>query len=356
MAKMTSCERIKRMYEHRPADRVPMMDGPWGSTIERWQREGLPKDTSWVEYFDLDPCGGFGVDTSPHYPEKTIEETDTYRTYTTSWGATMRNWKHATSTPEFLDFTIKGPDAWREAKKRMTPTEDRIPWEQLKADFPKWRQQGAWIGTGLWFGYDVTASWIVGTERVLMALIDDPEWMVDMFNHFLNTNLALLDKVWDAGYHFDGIGWCDDLGFKHNQFMSVGMYRQLLKPVMKRAVDWAHAKGLVVELHSCGDVNPFVPEFVEIGIDCLNPLEVKAGMDPYALKKKFGDKLAFRGGLNAVLWDKVDVVEAEMKRLIPAMKQNGGYIFSSDHSIPDSVSFENFKRIVELYKKLGSYE
>jgi uroporphyrinogen decarboxylase len=356
MAKMTSQERMKRMYEHRTADRVPMQDGPWGSTIERWQREGLPKDTSWVDYFDLDKGGGFGVDITPRYPAKVIEETDTYTTYTTTWGATLRNWKHATSTPEFLDFTIVNPDVWREAKKRMTPTEDRIPWEQLKTDFPKWRQQGAWIGTGLWFGFDVTHAWIVGTERVLMALIDSPEWMVDMWNHSLDMSIALLDKVWDAGYHFDGIGWCDDLGYKHNQFMSLGMYRELLKPVMKRAVDWAHAKGLKVELHSCGDVNPFVPEFIEIGIDGLNPLEVKAGMDPYALKKKFGDKLVFHGGLNAVIWDDVDAVEAEMKRLIPVMKQNGGYVFASDHSIPDSVSFANFKRIVELYKKLGSYE
>ncbi len=356
MAKITSCERFKRMYEHREADRVPMMDSPWGSTIERWQREGLPKDVSYIDYFGLDRCSGFGVDVSPRYPEKVIEETDRYTTYTTSWarrsrtGSTPRPRRNSWISP------LRTPTRSAEAKKRMTPTDDRIPWEQLKKDFPKWREQGAWIGTGLWFGFDVTHAWIVGTERVLMALMDSPEWMTDMWNHSLDMSIALLDKIWAAGYHFDGIGWCDDLGYKHNQFMSLKMYRELLKPVMKRAVDWAHAKGLKVELHSCGDVNPFVPEFVEIGIDCLNPLEVKAGMDPYALKKKFGDKMAFRGGLNAVLWDKTELVEAEMKKLLPVMKQNGGYIFSSDHSIPDSVSFENFKRIIELYKKLGSYE
>ena len=74
------------------------------------------------------------------------------------------------------------------------------------------------------------------------------------------------------------------------------MYRDLLKPVHKRAADGAHAKGLSVELHSCGDVRALVPDLVEIAIDVLNPLEVKAGMDPIALKQQYGDRLAFHGG------------------------------------------------------------
>jgi uroporphyrinogen-III decarboxylase len=55
-------------------------------------------------------------------------------------------------------------------------------------------------------------------------------------------------------------------------------------------------------------------------------------------------------------WDDIEKIEAEMHRLIPTLKANGGYILSSDHSVPDSVSFENFGRIIELAKRLGSYE
>jgi len=54
MNKMTSHERIQRMYEHRPADRIPIIDYPWDSTIRRWQAEGMPADVSYVDYFDLD--------------------------------------------------------------------------------------------------------------------------------------------------------------------------------------------------------------------------------------------------------------------------------------------------------------
>jgi len=78
-------------------------------------------------------------------------------------------------------------------------------------------------------------------------------------------------------------------------------------------------------------------------------------MDPIALKKKFGDKLLLHGGINAVLWDKPDQIEAEMRRTVPVLKRNGGYIFSSDHSVPSSVSLEDFRRITDLAKRLGAY-
>jgi uroporphyrinogen decarboxylase len=353
---MTSRERFARMYAHREADRVPIIDEPWAATIERWHREGMPDDVSFVDYFGLDKVAGIGVDISPRYPVRIIEETDEYIVSTSSYGVTMRNWKHAGGVPEFLDFTIKDPETWREARARMTPSPDRIPWEYLRTNYRRWREEGFWIEGQLWFGFDVTHSWTVGTERVLVALSEDPEWLGDIFRHFLDTNLALLEQVWDAGYTFDAVTWPDDMGYKHHQFFSVATYRRLLKPLHKRVVDWAHSRGVKVHLHSCGDVNPFVPEFVEIGIDALNPLEVKAGMDPIALKQKYGDRLVLHGGINAVLWDDLDAIEKEMRRVVPVVKQNGGYIFSSDHSVPSTVSLEGFRYIVDLAKELGSYE
>jgi uroporphyrinogen decarboxylase len=355
MDTLTSHERFARMYAHQEADRVPIIDSPWGATIERWEREGMPQGMSFVDFFGLDKIAHIGVDNSPRYPIEIVEETDEYIINTTSWGATLKNWKHIASTPEFLDFKIDGPDSWREAKDRMTPSRDRIPWARLEQDYPMWRKEGYWIEAGLWFGFDVTHSWTVGTERLLMALLDDPEWCVDMFNHFLDVNTALLDAVWDAGYTFDEVTWPDDMGYKLNQFFSVSTYRRLLKPVHKRAIDWAHAKGVKARLHSCGDIRPFIPELVEIGVDALNPLEVKAGMDPIAIKQTYGDDLVLHGGINAVLWDDKEAIEAEMRRVIPIVKENGGYIFSSDHSVPSAVSLENFRYIVGLAKSLGSY-
>lgn len=353
---MTSYERFKRMYEHREADRIPIVDGPWGATIERWQAEGMPSDVSFVDYFDLDHVANLGADNSPRLPTYQVDETDEYVTHVSSWGVTMRNWKHAGGVPEFLDFTIKDADSWRAVKERMTPTRDRVNWDHLQKNYRSWREKGCWIQAGLWFGFDVTHSWMVGTERVLMAIAEDPEWIVDLIDHQLTLHLALLDMVWDAGYTFDAVSWPDDMGFKHNQFFSLRTYRRLFKPIHQRAIEWAHAKGVYAALHSCGDINPFVPELVEIGLDSLNPLEVKAGMDPCHLKRTFGDRLTLHGGINAVLWDDLPAIEEEMRRVLPVVKENGGYIFSSDHSVPSTVSLEGFRHITNLAKELGRYE
>ena len=100
---------------------------------------------------------------------------------------------------------------------------------------------------------------------------------------------------------------------------------------------------------------PYVPELVEMGMDGLNPLEVKAGMQPMELKKQYGDRMLFHGGINAVNWDKPDIITAEIERVVPVMKENGGYIFASDHSIPPHVSFSDFTNIINTVKRVGKY-
>jgi len=343
------------MFEHREADRVPVTDSPWGPTLARWRREGLPADVPWDQYLGLDRLVSLNVDNSPRYPERLIEETGAYTLGTTSFGVTLRNWKDKGGVPEFLDFTVKDRDSWLKARERMKPDRDRVDWGRLKREYRGWRDEGAWIKAEFWFGFDVTHSWFVGTERVLEAMAEDPEWLTDIFNHMLDLDIALYEMVWDAGYTFDAIGWPDDMGYKGHQFFSPAMYRRVLKPVHRRACEWAHAKGIKVGLHSCGDIRPLIPDLIEIGIQMLNPVEVKAGMDPLALKRQYGDRLAFHGGINVALYDKPDLVWAEMRRVIPEMKKGGGYVISSDHSVPESFSLESFREFVRLGKELGSY-
>ena len=352
---MTSYERIKRMFEHKEADRVPITDSPWGATLERWHHQGLPEDTSFVDYFGLDKVARIGADNSPRYPVEIIEESDEFVIRTDRWGTTQKNWKHSGSTPEFLDYRVKDPETWADARKRMKPDRDRINWDHLEKNFPRWRDEGHWIEAGFWFGFDVTHAWMVGTERVLVALAMQPEWVMDMFNHYLEVDIALFNMVWDAGYRFDAVHWPDDMGYKYNTFFSLDMYREMLKPFHRRAADWAHQKGIKVQLHSCGDVHTFIPDLIEIGIDMLNPLEVKAGMDPIALKKEYGDRLALHGGLNALLYNTPEKMWDEMRRVIPEMKKDGGYWIGSDHSVPDCVTLDMFRTFVDLAKELGSY-
>ena len=353
MTEITTHERVSLMYQHREADRVPIHEIPWESTLQRWRAEGLG-DADYVEELGLDPIVQVAVDNSPRFPLSVIEDTDDTHVAINGWGATMKYIKSQSSIA-LIEAQVKTKDDWLKAKERMTPSNYRVPWDFLKRKWPGWKRQGAWISAVGWFGFDVTHTWFIGSERELLALAEDPEWCVDMWETEQDLNFALLDRMWDAGYKFDELFWYDDMGYKLNQFFSLKTYRQLLKPIHQKAIDWAHAKGIKACLHSCGDIRPFIPDLVEMGLDGLNPLEVKAGVDPLAVKQEFGDRLLLYGGINAVLWDNVEEMEAAVREDLPVLMQNGGYIFSTDHTTPNNVSLAAFKRIVEVAKEVGRY-
>lgn len=355
MNEITTYERFHRILEHREADRVPIIDNPWKSTTLRWLREGMPEGTDWRDYFEIDKVEMINVDISPRFECNVIEDTKDYIIRTSPWGVTLKEFKEADSTPEFIDFSVINLDAWLKAKSRMTIDRNRVDWKRLEREYGMWKADGRWIEGGFWFGFDVTHSWMVGTQTLLIAMIEEPDWVQDMFNHYLDMCIAHFDMIWDAGYTFDSIFWYDDLGYKNTPFFSTKMYKELVKPAHKRAADWAHSKGIKAHLHSCGYIMPHLADIIDAGIDVLNPIERKAGMDVLKLKEEHGDRLVLHGGINAVLWNDREKIIAEIENLVPKLKENGGYIFSSDHSIPNTVSLENFKTIIDKVKKVGKY-
>jgi uroporphyrinogen decarboxylase len=112
-----------------------------------------------------------------------------------------------------------------------------------------------------------------------------------------------------------------------------------------------------VILHSCGYVKPLIPHLLDAGLDCLQPLEVKAGMDLLELKREFGKDLAFMGGIDVRTFNDPDpqALEQEIATKISAAKVGGGYIYHSDHSIPNNISFPQYCRAIDLVKKYGGY-
>ena len=355
METMTTHQRMTRVYQHKEPDRVPIAGGPWASTLARWRREGLPNDVNWDRYFDIDRFVAIAIDTSPRFEAKVIEETDTYVIERDSWGMTKRNFKPVSSTFEHLDHMVRDPRTWQEAKQRMTPTRDRIDWQALQENHKVWREQGAWIVVAPWFGYDIVNARMCNTETILTAMADDPAWVMDMCNHGCDLTLALLDMLWDEGYTFDELMWFDDMAYKKGMLFSKAMWHQILRPYQKRTIDWAHAHGIKAHLHCCGNINALIPELLDLGLDALNPMEVKAGMDPAQIKKQYGNDLVLRGGFDIRLWDDVIKIEENIRTLLPVMMDSGGYVFSSDHSIADSVSLDNYGRIVAMAKQVGTY-
>ncbi len=350
---MTSKERFRRAFMHQSADRVPITDVAWKGTVRRWKAEGMPDGADWEDYFGIDKIGVISADFSPRYQQRVLEETEDYVIKTTEWGVTLKEFKEEDSTPEFLDFKIRDASVWSEAKKRMGFDMSRFDAASLEKNYRQWREEGRWIRLQFWFGFDVAHSWMTGTETLLIALLEEPEWVKDIFNTYLESNIAHFEKLLSMGYEADEIFWYDDMGYKNTTFFSLATYRELLAPCHGRAVQWAHDHGMYAHLHSCGYIMPFVDDLVAMGVDALNPLEVKAGMDPRAIKRQYGDRLVLHGGFNAMNWENEEKALREIEELLPELIRKGGYIFSSDHSIPSSVSCGTYKSIIRKVKEIS---
>ena len=116
-------------------------------------------------------------------------------------------------------------------------------------------------------------------------------------------------------------------------------------------------EGMPILLHSCGCMEELIPDLIEIGLECLQPLEVKAKMDLIELKRKYGDSLTFMGGIDVRAMADPDpqVIEKEISTKIPIAKEGGGYIYHSDHSVSNNVSFQQYCRVIDLVHKYGTY-
>jgi uroporphyrinogen decarboxylase len=204
-------------------------------------------------------------------------------------------------------------------------------------------------------GYDKTAM-VAGPTNLLPAMLEDPDWVRDMYEVDTQLHIDMASEMMARGFQFDGAFVYDDMGYRNGTFFSHRVYRQLLWPSHKKICDFFSSQGLPVILHSCGNVNEFVPDLIEAGFACLQPLEVKAGMDLIHLKKTFGDRLAFMGGIDVrAMAAGGEWLEREVREKITCAMQGGGYIYHSDHSVPDNVSFANYCRTMELVKQYGSY-
>ncbi|UCH33302.1 MAG: hypothetical protein JSV65_12050 [Armatimonadota bacterium] len=353
---MTSRERYLAALTHKEADRIPIHDSPWGHTVNRWRREGLPEGKSPGEFFGYDELVGQGPDISFQFPHEVVEETDTYTIARDANGATRRNFKDHESTPELIDFTIRDRRTWDEHKHRLAWNDKRVDWEKALQANREARERGAFVCLSCAIGYDRTQGFI-RSDWLLMAIAEDPAWVREMFETTVDLVITGAEQMIRRGFQFDGAFMFDDLGYRNASLFSPAAFRELEFPSQQRLYDFCHRNGMPTILHSCGNVRGLVPHLIEAGLDCLQPLEVKSGMDIVELKREFGRDLALFGGVDVRAMANSDpqVIEKEISTKIPVGKKGGGYIYHSDHSVPSNVSFAQYSHVMELVRKYGTF-
>ena len=351
---MTPRERWLCALRHEEPDRLPIHDTLWERTVARWRTEGLPADRSPDDHFGYEMAPQ-GPDISLRFPVTTLEQTDRYILHTDSNGATHRVFRDHESTPELVGYTITSPETWEEHKPRLLWDDTRVDWAGGLAGNRALREQGKFVPYFAHIGYDWLQR-MTGPEVMLVAMAQDPSWVQDMMHTLMDLVIRGCEEMLARGFIFDGAFIADDLGYRNGTLFSPAMFRRYEFPEQQRMYEYFRSQGLPVILHSCGNVREFIPLLIEAGLTCLQPLEVKAGMDLVALKRDYGDRLAFMGGIDVRAMAHPDpaVIEHEISTKIPVARDGGGYIYHADHSVPDNVSFAQYQRVMELVRQYGS--
>ena len=354
---LNSQERVKTAIRHQEPDRVPMHDGFWQATIDRWRDEGLPANMEPTEYFDFDFVSLGGFDLSPGFAVKVLREDTEYIVETDEWGGIRRNHKDRATTPEIIDSPIKSKDDWFKMKPRLKAGKQRVNWPEIRKQYQNARAREKYVVMAHACGYDLL-QYFMTSEQLLLTMAEDPAWVKDMVDTLSVLITETLAMMYDDGVHFDALWVCNDMGYRNGCLFSPQMYRDILAPSDRLRNQWCHEHNLQTILHSCGRVKELIGDLVDAGFDCLQALEAKAGMDVRELKATFGNQIAFFGNINVMLMEDPDdnKIENEIREKLAVAMPGGGYLFSSDHSIPKDVSFQKYQYIVECVRRYGRYD
>jgi len=366
---MTSKERMKKALGLEEADRVPMADAPWPEAEEAWHAQGMPAGVWANEFFDMDIIVGWMIDTTFRFEPKLLESTEEYNIVAEASGVKSKYYKTRSIPPEPLEWPVKTRSDWDRLKGRLGASAERLslhrmgayctggfaqPKENVEELYKKYKDS-KFVTLHLCEPYE--ATWpLVGQERMLMLMVEDPAWVREMFDAAAELAAQMIELTVGGERVIDGLFVGGDIAYKNGMLFSPRMYRDLLMPGHMRIFEAARKAKLPIIYHSDGNVREALPLLIEAGITAIQPLEVNAGNDVREFKREFGKDVAFMGniGVGAMSAGKKEI-EEEVRSKVTVAKKGGGYVYWSDHSVPPSVSFENYKYVIEMVQKYGAY-
>lgn len=357
---MTSIERIKNILKRQPVDRVGLFEEFWGDTYRKWSQDGFIQNNE-----SLDDHFGFDIKTSwplnlmanLDFVPEVVEETNETILVRDGNGALLRRHKLHASTPEHVDFLVKDRKGWEEhIKPLLKPERRRINFKAYREAKQHAAQHNRFFA---WAGVNVFESMhpVCGHEYMLMGMALDPDWVKDMVNTYAQLTVEMQEILFAEEGPPDGLWYYEDMGFKQRPFMSPAMYKEIIQPGHITTINYAKSLGIPVVMHSCGMIEKLLPGMIEAGIDCLQVIEVKAGMDLLKLYKNYGDILSFVGGMDVrtLYSNDRNQIDRELETKLPVVMGKYGYILQSDHSIPNTVDYETYRYFIKRGLEIGTY-
>lgn len=199
-----------------------------------------------------------------------------------------------------------------------------------------------------------TSWYLVGLEKLLLDMAMGEEYVTVLFDKVMEVNVTIGKKLIEMGVDILWAG--DDFGSQNGMLISPEMWRMYFKPRIKEMFQEFRSVNSDIKIawHSCGSIVPIIPDFIEIGLDILNPIQPLAkGMTPEYLKGNFGNELCFFGGIDIqdLLPNRMpEEIKKEVKRRIEILGKGGGYITAPAHNIQNDTSVENIQAFYEAAK------
>lgn len=358
---MTPNERFLHAFTHTEGDRVPVFEAianprlfPEKIGEENYYYEGA-KTVRLVRALGMDGAhievGGFTSHIGPY-----------------------QNWKDDTHfTDEFgVPHTVSAA-SWPLAMASGSAIPDREAWEKMPRPDPyaDWRYESLRNGVkeGLRGKSDdicpvaavrgaFTVMFIsMGFENMAMSLYDDEDLLREMSAYFTDFWTKISLKCVECGSPVIYIA--NDMGFNSNTLMSPESMRDIFLPDLKKQVKAIQDAGAKVILHSCGNLNPIMPDIADTGIDALTNLQVSAEMDLARIKRDYGDRITIMGNVDSTnvlsIPDNEKNIEEEVIRKLRIGMPGGGYMMSTDHSLHQGIPIENVDLYLKFARKYGAY-
>lgn len=236
-----------------------------------------------------------------------------------------------------------------------------MPLEQLEQSTRSIRETNDRALVGCFAGHIFQAGqFLRGWSEFLMDLIGNPALAEAIMDRLAQAHIDAFDRYAETAYkHVDIIEVCDDMGMQNATWISPGTYRKLVKPYHKRLYEHIKTRtGAPILLHTDGSVSPLIPDFIEIGVDIINPVQYTAArMDLASLKRDFGKDLCFWGGgvdtQEIMPFGTPEQVSDEVKRCIDTLAPGGGFVFAVVHNITEGTPLENILAALETAQSYG---
>jgi hypothetical protein len=389
--------RVMKAMHHQEPDRIPAIEWFSGEFTTRWvewrktfghvQSDEQVLTASWAAVIKneaLDPIKYYDFDlalavpnSDPKFITPEVTSTDAYTIATSGFGCTIkkRNSRledgYMAPMAEYIDFSIKSPDDYarfqfddpKDPRRFFNPRQDILSGDGFTV-LPSYMEGVNAIKDDYCLIGGIFEAWeglwrMRGIANAMMDMAREPEKVKTFCNRLIDFAIGSMQEQVRLSQCPLLYIW-GDLGYKTGLMYSPRMWRDIFFPPLKRLVEAIHKEGCLAIYHSCGH-NPdsTVEGLIEAGIDGLNPLEVKAGMDALHIKKKYGDKLVIVGGIDnaAALGAPAGDFETIRKQVLTTMNaaKGGGLILQTDHSVPGSVAPENYDYFQQLRREFGNY-